>query len=108
MVHESFGDAGIVAIIAHEFGHALDDALGANWIQASWGPELRADAWAGCTLAKADFTAADMESALNALAKFPSAAHPAWSLRIAAIRTGYTQCGGAPPNFSEGKSGKTK
>lgn len=104
IVHEGFGDAGIIAIIAHEFGHALDDALGAAWIQPNWTPELRADSWAGCALAKSDLNPADLGSALNALAKYPSPAHPAWAVRLPVIRTGFTQCGGAPKNFSSATS----
>ena len=52
-VHQSFGDAGIVALVAHEFGHALDDVLGAKWIETRWTPELRADAWGGAHWRKA-------------------------------------------------------
>jgi hypothetical protein len=92
--HDSFGDAGIIAIIAHELGHALDDAMGAAWIQSKWPPELRADAWAGCALAHCDLSPSDMEAAFAALAKYPSPAHPGWSVRLPAIRAGYTGCGG--------------
>lgn len=88
--YESFGDAGILALLAHELGHALDVTLGAAWIKKSWSPELRADAWAGCVIAKMNLGAAG----LPALEKYPSAAHPAWSVRLPVIRTGYTQCGG--------------
>src|ERR1700722_13034718 len=42
-VYASFGDAGILGIIAHETGHAIDDALGAAWINSGCTPELRAD-----------------------------------------------------------------
>ena len=99
-VHESFGDAGIIAIVAHEFGHALDDAMGAAWIQSGWTPELRADAWAGCALAKGDLSASDMEGALAALAKYPSPAHPSWTLRLPALRAGYAGCGGDSAKFN--------
>jgi hypothetical protein len=107
-VHDSLGDPGIIGIIAHEFGHALDDALGAAWIESSWTPELRADAWAGCTLAKSDLSASDRETAFTALAKYPSPGHPGWNLRLPAIRAGYTACGGAaskskPPVGASGR-----
>ena len=46
-VYGSFGDAGILAVIAHELGHALDDSMGAVWVKSSWTPELRADAMGG-------------------------------------------------------------
>lgn len=104
-VYASFGDAGILAIIAHEFGHALDDSIGAAWIKTSWTPELRADAWAGCTLAKSGLSRSDMQAALAALAKYPSPAHPNWTVRLPAIRSGYTHCGGALSNFDSGSQG---
>jgi hypothetical protein len=96
---ESFGDGGIFAIIAHEMGHALDDSLGAAWIKSNWTPELRADSWAGCILAKGNLSASDLASALGALAKYPSQAHPGWNLRLPALRTGYTRCGGDAAKF---------
>ena len=97
--YDSYGDAGIIAIIAHEFGHALDDTLGAAWIKSSWTPELRADAWAGCSLARSDLSASDMESALAALAKYPSPSHPSWNLRLPVVRAGYVGCGGDISKF---------
>lgn len=93
-VYSIGGDAGIVAILAHEAGHALDDAMGAAWIKKDWQPELRADAWAGCVLAHADLSPRDLTSALAALEKYPPSSHPAWNLRLPAIRTGYARCGG--------------
>jgi hypothetical protein len=94
-VHDRYGDSGIIAIIAHEFGHALDDAMGAAWIKSTWTPELRADAWAGCALAKLNLNPADFTAALGALAKYPAASHPGWSVRLPAIRAGYAGCGGS-------------
>jgi hypothetical protein len=105
-VYASFGDAGILAIIAHEFGHALDDSIGAAWIKTSWTPELRADAWAGCTLAKGGLSQNDMQAALAALAKYPPPSHPGWNLRLPAIRSGYTHCDGEISNFDSGTQGK--
>jgi hypothetical protein len=81
--------------MAHEIGHALDDALGAVWIEKGWTPELRADSWAGCILAKSNLSPADATAALAALAAHPSPAHPAWNVRLPAIRAGYSRCGGA-------------
>ncbi len=101
-VYSTYGDAGIIAIIAHEVGHALDDSLGAAWIKADWTPELRADAWAGCVLAKSGVTASDLTSSLGTLEKYPPSSHPAWNLRRPAIRTGYTHCGGSASNFDSG------
>jgi hypothetical protein len=93
-IYNRHGDAGVEALIAHEFGHALDDVLGAAWIDRSWSPELRADSWAGCILAKNNFAAADLQSALAALEENPPPARPAWNQRLRAIRAGYTHCGG--------------
>ena len=101
--NDTFGDAGIVAIIAHELGHALDDGLGAAWIKTTWTPELRADSWTGCVLARTGLSPKDLELALSALAKYPSqleaAAHPGWTLRLPVLRTGFTQCGGEGAKF---------
>jgi hypothetical protein len=99
----TFGDAGIIAVLAHELGHALDDTLGAAWIKSSWTPELRADAWAGCLLAKLDPGPGGIQQSLSALAKYPSAAHPGWNLRLPVLRAGYTQCGGAGAKFDARK-----
>lgn len=96
-VYGRHGDAGVEALIAHEIGHALDDVLGAPWIEKSWSPELRADGWAGCVLAKSHFAAADLHSGLAALEENPPVARPAWSERLRAIRTGYSHCGGTEP-----------
>lgn len=93
-VHDRHGDAGIVALVAHALGHALDDGLGAAWIDKNWTAEVRADAWAGCTLAKSSLGSAETQAALAALAQYPSPAHPKWNLRMQAIRAGYTHCGG--------------
>jgi hypothetical protein len=94
-VYDRHGDAGVTAVISHELGHALDDSLGAAWIDKKWTAELHADAWAGCVLAKIDLKPKDLEGALAALEEHPSSAHPAWSIRLPAIRAGYSHCGGA-------------
>jgi len=99
VVYSAFGDSGILAVMAHETGHALDDAMGAAWIDKSWRPELRADAWAGCILARSNLTSGEMKAALAALTKFPSPAHPAWKSRVPAIRAGYMNCGGDDKPF---------
>ena len=94
------------ATAAAFLGHALDDTIGAAWIRNDWTPELRADAWAGCTLAKSNLNPIDLHAALGALAKYPSPAHPAWNLRVPVIRSGYTHCGGAAASFDSGLPGK--
>jgi len=107
-VHDRYGDAGIVALVAHALGHALDDGIGAAWIDKSWTTELRADAWAGCTLAKSSLGSADVQAALAALADYPSPSHPKWNFRLQVIRAGYTNCGGAAPFNSRGGKSKSK
>ncbi len=103
MVYDGFGDDGIVALIAHEIGHALDATLGAKFIRDSWAPELRADAWAGCVLANINAGASGLQSSLAALQKYPPASATPWPARAPALRTGYTQCGGAAANFDRRK-----
>jgi hypothetical protein len=102
MAYGAFGDSGILAIIAHEVGHGLDDTMGAAWVKESWPAELRADAWAGCVLAKLDLDARGLDPSLRALEKYPAPSHPVWSVRLPVIRTGYTQCGGSAANFGTG------
>lgn len=102
-VHDRHGDAGILALVAHALGHALDDGLGAAWIDKNWTAEVRADAWAGCTLAKSSLGPAETQAALAALAQYPSPAHPKWTVRLPAIRAGYTHCGGVSSKFDARK-----
>jgi hypothetical protein len=94
MVYEKYGEGGILALIAHEVGHAIDANGTAKWIKPAWNAELRADAWAGCALAKVSLGARDLRAGLNALQKFPSPAHPDWAIRVPVLRTGYMECGG--------------
>jgi hypothetical protein len=99
-VHGDSGDAGVIAVIAHAFGHALDDTMGAAWIQRSWTPELRADAWAGCILAKSDLSESESRAFIATLAKYPSASHPAWTVRLPVLSAGYSGCGGGEVRFN--------
>ena len=92
--YDHYGDAGLVALLAHVLGHALDDAIGAAWIEKGWTSEVRADAWAGCMLAKASLADGDVLAALGALAGYPSPGHAGWGVRLAAVRSGYGHCGG--------------
>ncbi len=104
--YEQYGDGAIVAIVAHELGHALDDVMGAAWIKSIWPAELRADGWAGCTLARANVSASELGEGLAALAKYPSSAHPAWNGRVGVLRIGYVQCGGDGGRFDSSASRK--
>jgi hypothetical protein len=95
-VYESYGDGGILALIAHEVGHAIDASAPAAWMKSNWTSELRADAWSGCALAKMNVTSRSLRAGLDALSKYPSTAQPNWSVRLPVIEAGYAQCGGDP------------
>ena len=97
--YDAGGDGAILGLMAHELGHALDDTLGAVWVKSDWPAELRADAWGGCTLARIDLSASDLQASLSALAKYPPASSPGWRQRVPVLRTGFTECGGAVGNF---------
>jgi hypothetical protein len=98
-VYDRYGDGAIIAIIAHEYGHALDEVYPASWMKSGWTPELRADAWAGCALAKSDLSPNDLAEALTAVSKYPPSTLSSWSLRVPALRLGYVHCGGDGSKF---------
>lgn len=95
-VLHSVGPEASFGILAHEFGHHGDINFSPAWMNDSWSRELRADAWAGCALARRGFSSGQLEIALQAIAEYPSPSHPGWALRIPALRQGYVSCGGAP------------
>jgi hypothetical protein len=98
-VYDQYGDGAIIAIIAHEYGHALNETHPVSWMRSDWTPELRADAWAGCALAKSDLNVNDLADALTAVSKYPPPSDSNWTLRLPALRTGYTNCGGDGATF---------
>jgi len=100
-VYETYGDGGILAILAHEVGHAIDASTRSSWIKSNWSPELRADAWAGCAFAKMNLNASASKAALSTLSKYPSPSHPSWATRLPVVRVGYTQCGGDGASFDK-------
>jgi hypothetical protein len=91
-IYDHYGDAGVLALMSHAIGHALDDVMGAAWVEKAWTPELRADAWGGCILARSNLATADMTAALAALAQYPSPSHPAWNARLPVINSGIAHC----------------
>ena len=99
MVYDKYGDGAIIAIIAHLLGHALNETSPAAWMKSEWPPELRADAWAGCALAKNALSGTSVKEALTALSKYPSPGQPGWAARLPALRLGFTHCGGEPSKF---------
>lgn len=104
-VYDKYGDGAIIAIIAHEYGHALAEVYPVNWMKSDWNAELRADAWAGCALAKSGLSANDLADALTADAKYPPSNGTSWALRLPALRLGYLQCGGSSATF-DGATGR--
>jgi hypothetical protein len=91
----NFGPVATLGIFAHGLGHHLD-ATGtkAAWLKEAWDGELRADAWAGCAMAKAELSPSRLQAVLLAMSTYPSTHHPDWSARRAVITEGYTSCGG--------------
>jgi hypothetical protein len=85
-VYEIYGDAGIAALIAHEVGHAIDAAAPAVWMKSNWSAEQRADAWAGCALARMDLSKRSLQAALTTLTKYAPPSQ--------VVEMGYRQCGG--------------
>jgi hypothetical protein len=102
-VYETYGDGEILAILAHEVGHAIDTHRAPQWMKTSWSPELRADAWAGCALARMNLSVRPLQAGLTALSKYPSPAHPDWLTRIPILKAGYMQCGGDVSRFEPGR-----
>ena len=93
-VYDTYGDAGILAILAHEVGHAIDGASKAPWMKSNWSPELRADAWAGCALARMSLKPRALNGGYAALSNYSPQSRPDWPTRLPVIETGYKQCGG--------------
>ena len=99
-VHESYGDAAVVAMLSHAFGHAIDVTMASAW-PAAFTPELRADAWSACALAQNNFSLPDVKSALAALAKYPAQSSSNWASRLPALRLGYVKCAGDGAAFDK-------
>lgn len=93
-IEQQYGAGATFGILAHEFGHHIDFHTTAPWMNTSWSRELKADAWAGCALARVGGSTAQIEASLQAIAAFPSPSHPSWQQRVPAVRTGFANCGG--------------
>jgi hypothetical protein len=103
-VRELFGEDARMGILAHEFGHHVDqNSVRAAWVDPSWNSELRADSWAGCALAKLGMRTQGVKDALRAIAATQSSAaqssatqvskiDPAWDQRWVAVQAGYDGC----------------
>lgn len=108
-VVRKYGRSAAYAIVAHEYGHHVDDRSGAS----AWTHELRADAVAGCALARGDVPLApalawmrhehldaiwhhvygDPSDPEEVLRKYVGATHPYWIERIGALKRGVEVCG---------------
>lgn len=93
-VENDYGSGATFGILAHEFGHHIDFHTTPAWMNNSWSRELKADAWAGCALARVGGGTRQIENSLRAIAAYPSPSHPGWQQRHQAVRTGFTNCGG--------------
>ena len=102
-LYDNYGDGAVVAVLAHEFGHALDELIPGKFGRGGT-PELRADAWAGCTLAKAELTLPGLAEAFSGFMKYPTPGGSDASLRIVALRVGFTQCGGDAAKFDAARA----
>jgi len=92
---KAYGLGATLGILAHEVGHHVDTIVPPPpWMNVDWNPELRADAWAGCELARAGNKPADVKAALQAIAMSPAPSHPAWGARAEALQKGFSGCGG--------------
>lgn len=94
-VYNAFGAYAGYGVFAHEIGHHID--LNSSFpaqMSTSWSKELRADAWAGCALAKLNLPASGLLESLRVIAAYPSQTHPAWPMRWPAVEFGYKSCGG--------------
>lgn len=94
-----FGAGASFGVLAHEVGHHLTAALALrkmNRFESSWDEELRADYLAGCALSRSGHSPDDLERALRALAAVATPSHPAFGMRTAVVRKGYSECLRAP------------
>lgn len=94
-VYNQFGDEAVFAIMAHEVGHHFDIHFNPpTFVDTSWSIELRADAWAGCALARAGMSTDEIEHAVVTLANYPTPDNPPVQAVIQVLRAGYRDCGG--------------
>ena len=93
-IAQQYGLGATFGILAHEFGHHIDFHTTPPWMNNSWSRELKADAWAGCALARAAVGTEQIQNALRAIAAYPSPSHPGWPQRNQAVRLGFVNCGG--------------
>jgi hypothetical protein len=94
-VQRVYGPDAAFGILAHEVGHHVDmNGNPAAWMDLSWNSEARADAWAGCALAKAAMKTEGFKAALRAVVSSSSGADLVLESRSSALQRGYEGCGG--------------
>ena len=98
-LYDNFGDGAVIAVMAHEFGHALDE-LNPGKFGRGGTPEERADAWAGCALAKIQLTPKGLAEALSGVTRYPTPGNADRAQRVVAFRVGFAQCGGDAAKFT--------
>jgi len=104
-VYGKYGEGGLFALMAHVYGHAIDETTPSHWIPSNWNRELRADAWAGCAVAKTGLSANDLAAAFGAMSAYPPPSQAVWSRRVPSVRLGFTHCGGEAVKFDAALGG---
>jgi hypothetical protein len=106
-VARRYGTPAVYGMLAHEYGHHLDDVSGAS----QWTRELRADAMAGCALARGGLPSGPIlawmrhehldtiwsrlhpdETDPNHVLRRYTSDHPPWLDRIGALKRGVEVC----------------
>lgn len=94
-VRSVYGPDASFGVLAHEFGHHVDQTGSpVAWMDPSWNVETRADAWAGCALARAGLKTEGLKRALLVVSSPGNDRDPIWDVRWSALRQGYGGCGG--------------
>jgi hypothetical protein len=90
-IYDTYGEGALIGVLAHEYGHALDEIYPQKFGTGGT-PELRADAWAGCSLAKSHLSPARLNAALTGISKYPTPGNPPWQIRVSAFKLGFSKC----------------
>jgi hypothetical protein len=102
---QQFGIDAVFAILAHEVGHHFDlhfnpsNSLPWN-LQSSWNVELRADAWAGCALAKTNRSAQPFEQSVAVYTGALGPDNPPVGAVKLVVDESYARCTGIQPNVT--------
>lgn len=93
---QQWGWQALVGTMAHEIGHHFDfnSSPWAAMMRTVRDRELRADMFAGCTMAKLGLTSGALENAVLVIGRYPTHGYPHGHNRAASVRQGFLQCGG--------------